>query len=161
MRKILIGALVTGLVATSAAMSMADPSEGGRRRATTLRFLDVRQQTEFLDLGEPAEGDFDPSSGDTFFFESDLRNEADTKLLGSFVSRCTAVIGTQFHCVGTLSLDGGNVELATTTDFASSQPIIAAVVGGTRGYDNVGGQAKIISTETEGTSKLVLRLVTL
>lgn len=160
MRKILIGVLVTGLVATSAAMSMADPS-AGRRAETTLRFLDVRQQTKFLDLGAPAQGDFDPSPGDTFFFESDLRNPADTKSRGSFVSRCTAVIGTQFHCVGTLMLDGGNVELATTTDFASSEPITAAVVGGTRAYDNVGGQAKIISTDTEGTSKLVLNLVSL
>jgi hypothetical protein len=133
-------------------------SREGIRRDTVLRLLDVSGESEYLDLGEPAQGDFDPSPGDTFFFNNTLRNAGDTRTVGRFPSKCVALFGTEFKCSGTLFLERGTIELAATPDFASADPIRAAVIGGTGAYRNVGGQATITPTDVEGTSRLVVEL---
>ena len=149
------GVVALGLIAGGVSVAGSDYERG---RGRVLRFLDVSGEVEYLDLGPPAEGDFDPSPGDTFFFSNTLRNLADTKTKGRFVSKCTALIGTEFRCLGTLMLEQGNIELATTVDFAAEEPLVAAVTGGTGKYRGVGGEATITPTETEGVSKLVVKL---
>jgi hypothetical protein len=134
-------------------------SRDGITRDKVLRFLDVRGSVEYLDLGEPAQGDFDPTPGDTFFFNNTLRNAADTEDVGRFVSKCVALFGSDFKCSGTLLLQQGTIELAATPDFAAAPPIKSAVIGGTRRFRNVAGQATITPTEIEGTSRLVVELI--
>jgi hypothetical protein len=149
---ILAGVLVIGGIALAS-------SRDGIRQDTVLRFLDVSGQSKYLDLGRRARSDFDPSPGDTFFFNNTLRNRADTRTLGRFTSKCVALFGTEFKCAGTLLLRDGTIELAATVDFASADPIRAAVAGGTRGFRNVGGNATITPTGEEGTSNLLVELV--
>lgn len=123
-----------------------------------LRFLDVREQVEFLDVAPAATSEFDPSPGDTFFFSSVLRNAAGASDVGRFESKCTALIGTVFKCAGTLLLTRGTIELAATVDFAVGDPIVAAVTGGTGRFFSVGGEAVITATDVDGTSTLVAQL---
>jgi hypothetical protein len=148
------GSLVVGGPATAAVIGTASLDH-----ARTLSVLDVRQASSYLDLGKKAQGNFDPSPGDTYFFRSQLRNVAGTNVVGRFVSSCTALLGTEFHCAGTIMISGGTLELATTVYFASSAPIHSAITGGTGRYRNVGGDVTITATSTAGTSKLVARLL--
>jgi hypothetical protein len=157
-RWLLTTAAISVLALAVGGVSLAERSRGGIVEDEVRRFVDVRVQVRYLDLGRRAQGDFDPSPGDTFFFRNRLRNSADTETIGWFVSKCTALIGTRFKCSGTLLLPRGTVELAGTPDFAAGGPIVSAVVGGTGRFRNVGGQAKITATETPGTSRLVVRL---
>ena len=157
-RLFVVGACLTIAILAIGSVSLASSASGRMVGEERLQFLDVRNQVEFLDLGRQARSEFDPSPGDTFFFSNTLRNLGDTKTLGRFVSKCTALIGTEFKCAGTLLLRRGTVELATTADFASDAPIVAAVVGGTGRYDDVGGEATITPTGVEGRSRLTLEL---
>jgi len=140
-------------------VSLANALGNRLERERVLRFIDVRQQVDYLDVGRPAEGDFDPSPGDTFFFSNALRHPNTHDRAGSFLSRCTALIGTEFHCAGTLRLPRGTVELAATVDFAEGGTIVSSVVGGTRHFLNTGGQARIVPTSTSGRSRLIVRLI--
>lgn len=124
----------------------------------TLRFLDVREEVQFLDV-DPQGNGF--SVGDTFFFNNSLKDPEGNRTLGRFVSKCVALIGTEFKCSGTLMLDRGTIEMVATPDFASEGPIVPAVIGGTGRYRNVGGQATITPTEKEGESNLVVELLAL
>lgn len=148
-----VGAIVLVMVAGVAT------SGAGIKKDTVLRFLDVRGDVHYLDVGAPAQSDFDPSPGDTFFFGNTLKNAVGTRDVGRFVSTCVALFGSEFKCTGTLLLERGTIELAATVDFASDQPIRAAVIGGTRRFANVGGRATITPSGTEGTSSLVVELV--
>lgn len=147
-------ASIVAAVALAVLAATQVPSSAG----PTLRFLDVRQQVEYVDLDPAATGDFDPSPGDTFVFSNLLRNAHDTRDVGRFVAKCVALIGTEFKCAGTLMLPRGTIELASAVDFASSDPIVASVVGGTGRYEGAGGTAVFTSTETAGTSRLVVSL---
>jgi hypothetical protein len=44
------------------------------------------------------------------------------------------------RCSGTVGLDDGDIEVATTVDFADAEVIVASVTGGTRAYEGAGGQ---------------------
>lgn len=153
-----ICAVISSLAVALAGIAVAG-SRAGIERDVKLRFLDVRGQVEFLDLDPQAESEFDPSPGDTFFFANTLRDAADTRDVGRFLSKCVALFGTEFKCSGTLLLPEGTIELAATPDFASGDPIKGAVIGGTRRYLNVGGQFTITATGTEGVSELVVKLI--
>jgi hypothetical protein len=72
---------------------------------------------------------------------------------------CTQVAGANFKCAGTLKLDAGTIELTATPNFATDELITGSVVGGSGTYRNVGGQATITPTQTEGTSRLVVQLI--
>ena len=147
-------ALVAAIAALAVLVAMQVPSSAG----PTLRFLDVRQEVHYVDLDPAATGDFDPSPGDTFVFSNLLRNAGDTRDVGRFVAKCSALIGTEFKCAGTLLLRRGTIELASAVDFASSHPIVASVVGGTGRYEGSGGTAVFTSTDIVGTSTLVVSL---
>jgi hypothetical protein len=159
MRRWYVAIAATTLVALVIGGIAVASSRDGIRRNVILRFVEVADDVEYLDLGEPAQGEFDPSPGDTFFFNNTLRNTANTRTVGRFTSKCVALFGTEFKCSGTLLFGKGTIELAATVDFAAEDPIRAAVTGGTRGFRNVGGDVTITPTEVEGTSNLVVRLV--
>jgi hypothetical protein len=159
MRRFYVSIAATSIVALVISGIAIASSGDGIRRDVVLRFLDVSGDVEYLDLGEPAQGEFDPSPGDTFFFNNTLRNAANTRTVGRFPSKCVALFGTEFKCSGTLLLGEGTIELSATVDFAAEDPIRSAVTGGTRGFRNVGGDATITPTEVEGTSELVVKLV--
>lgn len=133
---------------------------GTRGRTEVLTFVDVRQQTEFLDTGQVGG---DPSSGDTYFFDSALHvadhgDAASRGPMGRFVSLCTVLFGSQVKCAGSLLLRDGTIEIAGAPDFAADAPIVAAVTGGTGRYARAAGTATITGTEVEGTSMLVIEL---
>ena len=120
---------------------------------TVLRFKDVQGEHSSLDLGAPGD-----TPGDVLFFDNPLRNWSETKAVGRFTSRCTQVTDAAYHCQGTLLLEHGTIELATTTDFSGEDGIVAAVVGGTRGRSGANGEVRITPTSTPGTSSLIVRL---
>lgn len=122
--------------------------------SVVLRFRDVEGDTTALDVGEPGN-----SPGDTLFFDNSLRDSSDSTTVGRFVSRCTQVTDSAYHCQGTLLLDGSQLDLATTTEFRGAAGIVASVVGGTGQYAGVGGEARITPTSAPGTSRLVVRLL--
>jgi len=97
------------LAVVAGSMAVAVSGDGGIRKAKTLRFLDVQGGFEYLDLGEPAQSDFDPSPGDVMFFRNYLQDRSDTEKVGRFVSRCTSVGEAEFHCQGTLLLRAGQI----------------------------------------------------
>ncbi|HXF35694.1 MAG TPA: hypothetical protein VNO17_00765 [Actinomycetota bacterium] len=154
MRRSIPGAVLVVAVAVVAVGSTL----AGAQDAEVLRFLDVRGEVHYLDEDPLSTSEFDPSPGDAFTFDNTLRNLADTRDVGRFVSRCWALFGTEFKCAGTLLLRRGTIELAASVDFAAP-PFVASVVGGTGRYLGAAGQATITPTETEGTSRLVVRLV--
>lgn len=144
-----------GCAATSSVNACDHSLTGVDAGGSVLRFLDVQGTTADLDVGDPGS-----SPGDTLFFDNTLRDRRDTQTLGRFVSRCTQVTGTDFHCQGSLLLEGATIELATTTDFDDPGGIVAAVVGGTGRYQGASGEARISPTATAGTSQLVVHLST-
>lgn len=146
------------VVVTALALQVPSFASSSRTPGQVLRFLDVQEQVEFLDVEPEATSEFDPSPGDTFFFSSLLRNAAGTRDVGRFESKCTALIGTVFKCAGTLLLSRGSIELAATVDFAVGDPIVSAVTGGTGRFIAVGGETVITATDVEGTSTLVVQL---
>lgn len=152
-----IGSTATALLLVG---TLAGASQEGRDRTEVLRFLDVRQNSEFLDTGQVGG---DPTAGDTYFFDSALRNvdhgdAASRGRMGRFVSLCTVLFGSQVKCSGSLLLRGGTIEISGAPDLAADAPIVAAVTGGTGRYAGVGGTATITATEVEGTSTLVVEL---
>lgn len=151
--------LLTVSVLTVAGVAVGAGRDSSLERDRVIRLLDVAGQVRYLDLGQPAQGDFDPSPGDAFFFANQLWRADGSERIGRFVSTCVAMIGTEFKCSGTLMLPNGTVELGATVDFAAGDPIRSAVLGGTQRFRNVGGDLTITPTATEGTSKIVLQLI--
>jgi hypothetical protein len=102
-----------------------------------LRFLEVEDKFEFVDVGEPSTGEeFGP--GDYFVAEDILRNRADTRTLGSLGAKCTNLVTPGLlHCEATAVLRRGTIEFAGLLDF-TQQPSFVAVTGGTGRYKNVG-----------------------
>jgi hypothetical protein len=151
-REHLAQAPATHMPATVSGALVRVAPHGATSRTSTLRFRDIRGPVSTLDVGPSG-----ASVGDTLFFDNKLWNPSATTLLGRFVSRCTTVTATEYHCQGSLLLSEGSLEVATTTDF--SAPIVAAVIGGTGAHEGATGEARISPTRTEGTSKLVVHLV--
>lgn len=86
------------------------------------------------------------SPGDTSFFQNELRKFDLTKKLGRFDSACVLENAdtSLSRCTGTAFLGGGTVELTARVKFTDAlESIRFAVVGGTRSYDNVVGQATL------------------
>lgn len=107
----------------------------------TLRFLEVPDQADFVDLG--AAGD---SAGDQFLFDNDLRDPRTGTSLGRFAGHCTQLF-VNSRCEATLQLARGTIEIAGTLDFAGGQPLNAAVLGGTGRYRDAAGQTTTVLGE--------------
>jgi hypothetical protein len=128
--------LVVGLI--GAGIAVASSSDGIVEHQVR-SFALVRFQEHDLDVRPTGD-----SPGDTFFFQNQLRNLDLTKQLGRFNSSCVLEnVDTRMNrCTGTVFLEDGTVELATRVKFTDTlKSVRIAVIGGTRAYDNVVGQA--------------------
>ncbi|CAN5482972.1 hypothetical protein BH20ACT23_BH20ACT23_16650 [soil metagenome] len=146
--------LVLALAAVLAIGGLAHAGNtSGKGGTTTLRLLDVSDKFEFVDVGA-AGSPGNPGPGDSFIFNNLVRNRADTKTLGTWISICsmTAEPGVA-RCSGTVDLDDGDIEVATTVDFSDADLIRAAVTGGTKDYLAVGGQ--LVLGEESGAGRLM------
>jgi len=152
-------AAATSPAATSPTAT-ATTAERPRAGVEELRYVDVRTDTAFLDLGRRGGA---PSPGDAYSFRSTLRNvfteDAITRpSLGELVSTCTVLFGTHAKCAGSLLLSDGTVEIAGTPDLSAPGPIVAVVIGGTGRYASARGVATFTPTADRDESRLVVRL---
>jgi hypothetical protein len=173
-RRWLIGlavVVVGGLVAGGAAIAALRGDDHGIDKQINRTFIDVTVNEDFLDVGPPAgdeETEFSPSPGDTFFFHDELWNRAETKKRGTLDGKCTFFVSevdpeTGFfgtaHCTATMWLAGGTVELAGGINFSDEgAPFFVAVVGGTKRYENVVGEAKLTEEFQGQENKSLLEL---
>ena len=88
-----------------------------------LSFVDVTAEEAFFDAEPVSTGEDDVSPGDTFFFHDELWNHARTKQLGTLDGKCTFLVGFNAHCVATVFLRKGTVELAGGLDFGEEEAI--------------------------------------
>ena len=151
------GALMLAAILLIGGVAQATGTSGGRGRSQTLRLLDVSDKFEFVDVGAPGSPN-SPGPGDSFIFNNIVRNRAGTKTLGTWISICTmtAAAGVA-RCSGTVGLEAGDIEVATTVDFADADVIVAAVTGGTQGYKRVGGQMTL-GEETSAGRLMTIKL---
>ncbi|MGH2752233.1 MAG: hypothetical protein ACRDK3_15390 [Actinomycetota bacterium] len=157
--KLRYGALMLAAILVVGGVAHAtDGSSGSSGKSQTLRLLDVSDKFEFVDVGTPGSPG-NPGPGDSFIFNNLVRNRADTKTLGTWISICTmtAAAGVA-RCSGTVGLDSGDIEVATTVDFADADVIVAAVTGGTRAYKGVGGHL-ILGEQTSAGRLMTIKLV--
>lgn len=155
--KMFHGALMLAAILVLGGVAQATDGMGGGERSKTLRLLDVSDRFEFVDVGA-AGSPGNPGPGDSFIFNNLVRNRADTKSLGTWISVCTmtATPGVA-RCSGTVGLDDGDIEVATTVDFADAEVIVAAVTGGTRDYVGAGGHM-ILGDETSAGRLMTIKL---
>jgi hypothetical protein len=133
-------ALMLAAVLVLGGAAQATDGSGGGGGSKTLKLLDVSDKFEFVGVGA-AGGPGNPGAGDSFIFNNLVRNRADTKTLGTWISICTMTAAPGVaRCSGTVGLDDGDIEVATTVDFADAEVIVATVTGGTRAFRGVGGQ---------------------
>lgn len=156
--KLRYGALMLAAILVIGGVAQATGTSGRDARSQTLRLLDVSDKFEFVDVGAPGSPG-SPGPGDSFIFNNLVRNRADTKSLGTWISICTmtAAAGVA-RCSGTVGLDDGDIEVATTVDFADAEVIVAAVTGGTRDFKGAGGQLTL-GKETSAGRLMTIKLV--
>lgn len=155
--KLRFGALMFAAILVLGGVAQADGSSNGGR-SKTLKLLDVSDKFEFVDVGA-AGSPGSPGPGDSFIFNNLVRNRADTKTLGTWISICTLTAAPGVaRCSGTVGLDDGDIEVATTVDFADAEVIVASVTGGTRAYKGAGGQMTL-GDETSAGRLMTIKLV--
>jgi hypothetical protein len=157
----LVGVLAIGGIAYATERGDDD----GLEKKKVLTFVDVTVAEDFLDVGRQAQGEFDVSPGDAFFFHDELWNRSETKKKGTLDGKCEFFVSTtpealNAHCVATVKLREGTIELAQGLTFEEQGPgsFFVAVVGGTKRYKNVVGQAKITEQFEDQENKSLLRL---
>jgi hypothetical protein len=166
-RLVLVAALALVAVLAIAGIAYATRRDDnhGIHKKRVLTFVDVTIAEDSLDVGKQAQGEFDVSPGDAFFFHDELWNRAETKKKGTLDGKCEFFVSTapeaqNAHCVATVKLREGTIELAQGLTFEEEGPgtFFVAIVGGTKRYENVVGEAKI-TEEFEGQeNKSLLRL---
>jgi hypothetical protein len=157
---ILAGALAL-LVVGGGAFAALRGDDHGITKKHYLTFVDVTVGEDFLDVGEQAEGEFDVSPGDSFFFHDELWNRAETKKRGTLDGHCTFLIEFNAHCLATVKLPGGTIELAGGLDFSGEEgpgSFYIAITGGTERYENVVGEARLTEEYGGDPMKSLLRL---
>jgi hypothetical protein len=156
--KLRYGALMLAAILVIGGVAQATGTSGRGARSQTLKLLDVSDKFEFVDVGAPGSPG-SPGPGDSFIFNNLVRNRADTKSLGTWISICTMTAATGVaRCSGTVGLDDGDIEVATTVDFADADVIVAAVTGGTRDYKGAGGRLTL-GKETRAGRLMTIKLV--
>lgn len=162
-RSVVVGLLVCLALSVIGGVSFAalKGDKDGIVKKQKLSFVEVTAGEAFFDA-EPASTDEDDvSPGDTFFFHNELWNEARTKQKGALHGSCTFLVGFNVHCDATAFLRKGTIELSGGLDFGDEEgPGVdyVAVVGGTRRYENVVGQAKLIDDGVSEDTRLVIEL---
>ena len=147
-----LGVLVSGA-------GVANAHDGGKK---TLRLVATELQSEDIDLGPTG-----PSLGDQFVFSESLtKGRRDVGMSGVV---CTVTHGTPpydgivtFQCVGTLSLERGQITLQGLIEVQGEDdpgPFTVAITGGTGAYRGAGGEAVVRSiSSTMSVYKLRLDL---
>jgi hypothetical protein len=157
-RKLRYGAPMIAAILVLGGVAQATDGSGGRARSKTLKLLDVGDRFEFVDVGSAGSPD-NPGPGDSFVFNNLVRNRSDTKTLGTWISICTLTAAPGVaRCSGTVGLDDGDIEVATTVDFAHADVIVATVTGGTRDFEGAGGHM-ILGDETSAGRLMTIKLV--
>jgi hypothetical protein len=155
--KLRLGSLMLAAILLIGGVAQATGSSGKGAGSKTLKFLDVSDKFEFVDVGAPGSPD-NPGPGDSFIFNNLVRNRMDTKTLGSWISICTMTAAPGVaRCSGTVGLEDGDIEAATTVDFADADVIVAAVTGGTKDYRGAGGHL-ILGEETAAGRLMTIKL---
>lgn len=158
-RWVLVGALVLAVGLAVGGVALATDDGDGITEKITLRFLEVEDTFEFIDVGEPNTGEeFGP--GDYFVAEDILRNRADTRTLGSVGAKCTNLVTPGLlHCEATAVLRRGTIEFAGLLDFTQQGRSFVAVTGGTGRFENVVGQAELGEEVRPGAFLLTVELI--
>jgi hypothetical protein len=157
-RKLRYGAPMIAAILVLGGVAQATDGAGGGARSKTLKLLDVSDRFEFVDAGS-AGSPGNPGPGDSFIFNNLVRNRSDTKTLGTWISICTLTAAPGVaRCSGTVGLDDGDIEVATTVDFADAEVIVASVTGGTRDFRGAGGHM-ILGDETGAGRLMTIKLV--
>jgi hypothetical protein len=155
--KLRYGGLMLAAILVIGGVAQATGSSGKRGGSQTLKFLDVSDKFEFVDVGAPGSPD-NPGPGDSFIFNNLVRNRKDTKTVGSWISICTLTAAPGVaRCSGTVGLEDGDIEVATTVDFADADVIVAAVTGGTNDYRGAGGHL-ILGEQTAAGRLMTIKL---
>lgn len=165
-KRVLIGAavLVAMLVAGGVSFATLREADHGLFQKKVFTAVDITVNEDFVDVAPAATGEFDVSTGDTFFFHDELWNRARTTKLGTIDGNCEFQIivpateaAPAAHCVATAFLRGGTVELAGGVIFTEEdRPFFVAVTGGTERYENVVGEVKITSVPNAGEQEVSL-----
>jgi hypothetical protein len=132
-----LGMLVSGTGVANAA--------GHGDGKTNLRLVAEELQSEFLDLGTPG-----PSLGDELVFSEALSQRGREVGTSGVVCTITQAVAPYdvltFQCVGTLSLERGQITLQGLIEVQGEDdagPFVVAITGGTGKYRGAGGQAKV------------------
>jgi len=145
LRKLLMTAGVGALVAMAIGGASFASASGGENGGRTIVVIEKTTSQKALDLGKPGF-----SVGDEFFFTSQLWNTARTHQVGSLRGHCVLELQTVPHCVATLRLLGGRLEVAGEVAISGPDSIVA-VTGGTGTLDGAEGHVNIHQLNKEGT----------
>lgn len=146
-------------IAVAGGVAIASTSHHGLTKERVLQFAIVGYEADDLDVGAAGR-----SPGDTFFVQQQLWNIGRTTRVGRFDNACTIEkdygsgenMTSLNRCTATVFLADGTIELANRWYLTESKERFRfAVIGGTRSYMNVVGQATIVFGEPD-TLKLEL-----
>lgn len=135
MRKAVMMGAVAGLVAAVVGGGSFASASGGQREHATFRLTEIGTSAVQVDLGQHG-----TSAGDEFIFGARLRNARNTATVGDANDVCTvlSITGVSMHCVATITLRAGSIQLAG--EVSSRSTFTMAITGGTGAYDEVRGQ---------------------
>jgi hypothetical protein len=129
-----------GLLLAGTGVANAGGHSHGKK---ALRLVAEEIQSDYLDLGTPG-----PSLGDELVFSETLfgkRREVGTSGVVCTVTQAVAPYDVvSYHCVGTLSLERGQITLQGLIEVQGEDdpgPFVVAITGGTGKYSGAGGTA--------------------
>jgi hypothetical protein len=149
-----VAVLVGGAVSASAAPTAAGSASAGKD--TVLRYdISFRPQDQnFVDLGTPG-----PGIGDQLVFQDRILDHGRQVGVEGGACTITALLpGDHFqtHCVGTVSLPGGQIAFQGLVSDAPSKPM--AVVGGTGRFRTAAGTLTVLELGENEAGTLTIRL---
>jgi hypothetical protein len=144
-----------GAVSASAAPGPAAAPAAGVQQGSTLRFDIVfrPQDQNFVDIGSPG-----PGVGDLLVFQDRiLQRGRDVGVEGGSCT-ITALLGDGFqtHCIGTVSLPGGQIAFQGLVSNAPEKRM--AIVGGTGRYRTAAGELTVLELGHDEAGTLTIRL---
>jgi hypothetical protein len=144
MRAAVVAIVTLAILGVSAGTAAADGGKGKHGKGT-LKIVAELNQEEFLDLGAPG-----PSLGDQLVFSEILYKRGREAGTSGVVCVVTETMPpytvVAFHCVGTLSLRGGQITLQGLIEVQGEDdpgPFTVAITGGTGAYRGASGEAVV------------------
>jgi hypothetical protein len=149
LRKLAVTGVLTGLVAVVVGGGTLAFASSGDAEHATFRLIEIRTAVYHVDVGPSG-----LSVGDEYIFASQLRNRENTRSVGAANDVCTVLTptGALVHCVTTIRLTAGTIELAGVADPTRSF-FTLGITGGTDGYDDVRGQ--LVATPSGGGTEVL------